>query len=66
MSTPDLTGVQYRTSSFCSVGGCVEVGRLPNGRVALRDGKEPERAPLIFTAQEWAAFVAGVRQGEFD
>ena len=57
----------FRISSFCSGGGCVEVGQLPGGSVALRDSKDPERrATLEFTHQEWAAFVAGVKAGEFD
>lgn len=66
MSAPEAAAVQYKSSSFCSVGACVEVGRLPNGRVAVRDGKDPAGAPLVFTAEEWHAFVAGVRHGEFD
>ena len=57
----------FRISSFCSGGGCVEVGSLPGGSVAVRDAKDPERrSSLVFTADEWSAFVAGVKNGEFD
>lgn len=66
MDTPSTAVVRYVRSSFCSQVGCVEVGRLPNGRVAVRDGKYCDGEPLVFTAQEWAAFVAGVKRGEFD
>ncbi|SNQ46458.1 conserved hypothetical protein [Frankia canadensis] len=46
---------------------CVEVARIPGGLgVAVRDSKDPDVRPQIYTAQEWAAFVAGVRAGEFD
>ena len=59
--------IDFRVSSFCSGGGCVEVGRLPGGTVTVRDAKDPERATaLVFTQDEWAAFVAGVKNGEFD
>lgn len=59
--------IDYRVSSFCSGGGCVEVGRLPGGGVAVRDAKDPERAAALeFTREEWVAFVAGVKNGEFD
>jgi hypothetical protein len=57
----------FRISSFCSGGGCVEVGQQPGGAVVVRDSKDPERrASLEFTGQEWTAFVAGVKAGEFD
>lgn len=62
----NLTDVQFRTSSFCTAGGCVEVGLLPDGGVAVRDTKNRGQQPLVFTAEEWTTFVAGVRAGEFD
>lgn len=33
---------------------------------AMRQAAEPDGVTLIFTPGEWAAFVAGVRDGEFD
>jgi hypothetical protein len=57
---------QFRISSFCSAGGCVEVGRFPDGTVLVRDTKDRAQQPLAFTEDEWAAFVAGVKAGEFD
>jgi len=59
--------IQYRTSSYCSVGGCVEVGQTPDGSVIVRDSKDPQHSTsLVFDRTEWAAFVAGVKAGEFD
>jgi Domain of unknown function (DUF397) len=46
--------------------GCIEVGRLANGQIAFRDSKDRSWPMLIFTNDEWLAFVAGVRAGEFD
>lgn len=60
------TAPQYRKSSFCGYNGCVEVAALTGDTIALRDSKNPEAAPHIFTAAEWDAFIAGVRNGEFD
>jgi hypothetical protein len=45
---------------------CVEVADLPNGAQAVRDFKNPTGPALTFTATEWAAFTAGVRNGQFD
>jgi hypothetical protein len=59
--------IEYKVSSYCNVGGCVEVGLTPDGPVVVRDSKDPERrTSLVFTPDEWRAFVAGVRNGEFD
>ncbi len=57
---------RFRKSSFSGGGGCVEVCRLHDGRIALRDSKDPQLPPHHFTAVEWTAFLAGVRAGEFD
>ncbi len=57
----------FRTSSFCDAGGCVEVGTTPDGAWIVRDAKDAERATALrFTTDEWAAFVRGVKAGEFD
>ena len=63
----DLTDAQWFKSSFSgsSGNGCVEVAFL-SGEVAVRDTKDRSLAPHRFVAAEWAAFLAGVRSGEFD
>lgn len=58
--------VQFVSSSFCSLGSCVEVGRLIDGSVAVRDSKAPGEPVLVFTGGEWADFLAGARAGDFD
>jgi hypothetical protein len=55
----------WRRSTHCDTWSCVEVAML-NDAVAVRDSKEFDGPVLIFTSAEWAAFVAGVRSGEFD
>lgn len=64
----DLNGFRWRTSSFSNSdedNNCVEVAFLPAGDVAVRDTKARERTPHVHSAAAWAAFVAGVRAGEF-
>lgn len=56
----------YRRSTFCTSGGCVEVAVLADGRVAVRDSTEPERPPQVYSVAEWQHFVAGVKDGQFD
>jgi Domain of unknown function (DUF397) len=60
-----MTAIEFKTSSFCSGGECVEVGMLPQGGVAMRDTKDRTRH-LEFSSEEWAAFVAEVKNGSFD
>jgi Domain of unknown function (DUF397) len=64
----DLTDARWRKSSRSgnNGGNCVEVARNLPGAVALRDSKDPEGPVLTFTPDEWRAFAAGVRGGEFD
>jgi hypothetical protein len=47
-------------------GDCVELAALPDGRVAVRNSRHPSGAALIYTRGEISAFLAGVRNGEFD
>jgi predicted secreted Zn-dependent protease len=57
---------QWQQSSYCGNGSCVQVYRDPRSRlVYVRSSAEPDREPLAFTDAEWAAFVAGVKAGEF-
>lgn len=57
----------WETSSFCGGNGsCVEIARLAAGEIAVRDGKQRAAGPvLIFTQDEWVAFISGVKAGEF-
>jgi hypothetical protein len=64
----DLTGAKWHksTRSGSNGGDCVEVADNLPGIVAMRDTKDRDGGTLIFTHAEWAAFVGGVRDGEFD
>jgi hypothetical protein len=47
-------------------GACVEVGFHTDGAVSVRDSKRPEQASVRYTPEEWAAFLDGAKNGEFD
>lgn len=47
-------------------GNCVEVASLLGGGVGVRNSRDPDGLVLRFTPGEWAAFLGGVRNGEFD
>ncbi len=55
----------WERSDFCGSGACVEVATHA-GDVYIRDSKDLSQTPLRFTAQEWTAFVQGVKSGQFD
>jgi hypothetical protein len=61
----DESSAVWRKSSFSGMNGCVEVAFV-NDRIAIRDSKDQQGPILVFTSVEWAAFLDGVRQGEFD
>jgi Domain of unknown function (DUF397) len=72
----DLTGAVWRTSSSgegddddASIEIAIVPGLSKEGSdrvIAMRDGRNPDGPTLIFTPDEWRAFTAGVRDGEFD
>jgi hypothetical protein len=63
----DVTRAVWRKSSYSSGNGgqCVEVARNLPDVVAVRDSKNPEGPALVFTPEEWRAFLDGVRAQEF-
>lgn len=57
---------RWRKSSFSHLGDCVELTVLGDGRIGVRDSKDPAGGVLAFTRSEVDAFVKGVKAGEFD
>jgi hypothetical protein len=68
ISAAEISSASWRKSSFSNLNGsCVEAGRLSPDRIGVRDTKDRGEGPvLVFTAMEWAAFVAGIRDSQFD
>jgi hypothetical protein len=67
MERTEFAGATWRKSSFSNQpeSNCVEIAALAGGRMAVRDSKDRTGPVLVFTPGEWAAFVSGVRAGEF-
>ena len=64
---PDLTGAAWQKSTRSNgAGECVEVATNLPGIVAVRDSKDRGGPALIFTPDNWATFLTGVKTGEFD
>jgi len=63
----DLDRAVWRksTRSGGSCDNCVEVAFV-DGANAVRDSKNPGGPALVYTREEWDAFVGGVKDGEFD
>ncbi len=66
MTEYDFYGAAWITSRFCNNSACVQVAHLPGGMVALRDSKNTARPAHFFDREEWAAFITGVKAGDFD
>jgi hypothetical protein len=59
--------IPWRKSSYSAANGdCVEVARLPNRYIGIRDSKNPAEPSLRCTPAEWRAFVEEVKRNCLD
>ena len=62
-----LDGATWRKSQHSNPSGnCVEVAKLQDGAVAIRNSRHPAGPALICAPTEFSAFLAAARDGEFD
>lgn len=67
MPAAELAGVSWMKSRRSnSTGNCVELAKLANGSVAVRNSRHPEGPALIYTHAEIEALVLGAKDGDFD
>ncbi|MFD9685562.1 DUF397 domain-containing protein [Kitasatospora sp. NPDC059146] len=66
MRDPDLSAATWRKSTHSNGDGgqCIEVADGFHG-VPVRDSKDPNGPSLRFSADAWAAFVSGIKAGDF-
>lgn len=58
--------LSFERSSYCASSCCVEVAiARQSGSVLVRNSQNPD-ARIAFSAEEWQAFLAGVKSNEFD
>jgi hypothetical protein len=67
MPAGELHGATWQKSHFSSPdGNCVELAKLEDGGIAVRNSRHPEGPALIYTLAEISAFIRGATEGHFD
>ena len=67
MSAEDLGDVAWRKARRSnSQGNCVELAKLPDGQVALRNSRHPAGPALVYAGAEIEALLLGAKDGDFD
>ena len=57
--------LSFERLSHCANSCCLEVARVPRmGKIYVRHSQNPGMQ-ISFTAEEWRAFLAGVKSNEF-
>jgi Domain of unknown function (DUF397) len=62
---PSIHPAGWLIASACHQGSCVQVARVDDS-VALRNSKDPDGPVLLYSSEEWRAFIDGTKVGEFD
>jgi hypothetical protein len=65
MPAGDLPGVQWRLAGGGDGSG-VEMAKLPDGQIAVRNSADPDGPALIYTRAEIEALIGGAQDGDFD
>jgi hypothetical protein len=65
MPAGDLPAVQWRHAGGRDTAG-VEMARLPDGQIAVRNSADPDGPALIYTRAEIEALIGGAQDGDFD
>jgi hypothetical protein len=55
----------WRSAGQCEMGQCLEIGTVGEF-VMVRNSADPAGTYVTASRDEWRAFVAGVKSGEFD
>lgn len=56
--------MEFKNSSFCGVGACIQVTDK-DSTIFIRQSENP-KIIISVSKEEWSAFIAGVKNGEFD
>ncbi|MFF7656429.1 DUF397 domain-containing protein [Streptomyces sp. NPDC007983] len=55
-----------KASASDAIGDCVELARVNETEVAVRNSRFPDGPALVFTRSEFVAFLDGANRGEFN
>ena len=61
----EASGILWKKSSLSGLNGCVEVGQMADA-IAIRNSRQPDGPFLVFSVEQWRAFLHRARAGEFD
>jgi hypothetical protein len=62
-----LEGALWQKATFSNPSGnCVELAKLADGRIAVRNSRHPAGPALVYERAELDAFLHGAKAGEFD
>jgi Domain of unknown function (DUF397) len=64
MPAGDLPDLTWRLAGEADAG--VEMARLPDGQIAVRNATDPSGPALIYTRAEIEALIGGAQDGDFD
>jgi hypothetical protein len=64
MPAGELPDLQWRLAANGEAG--VEMARLPDGQIAVRNAADPGGPALIYTRAEIEALIGGAQDGDFD
>ena len=56
----------HKAAASQGMNSCVEAAECECGNVHMRDSKDQDGPALTFAGAAWAAFLSGIRAGEFD
>ncbi|MFC7329824.1 MULTISPECIES: DUF397 domain-containing protein [Nocardiopsidaceae] len=67
ISASELSNVTWQKSRRSnSQGNCVEMAKLSDGSIAVRNSRFPEGPALLYTQAEIDALILGAKDGDFD
>ena len=64
MPAGELRNLAWRLAGDADSG--VEMARLPDGQIAVRNAADPEGPAIIYTKAEIEALIGGAQDGDFD
>jgi uncharacterized protein DUF397 len=66
MPVRELPDLEWRPAGGTPANAGVEMARLPDGQIAVRNAADPEGPALIYTRAEIEALIGGAQDGDFD
>jgi Domain of unknown function (DUF397) len=68
MPAGELGELDWRLAGYPSGpdGSGVEMAKLPDGQIAVRNAADPDGPALIYTRAEIEALIGGAQDGDFD